>query len=567
MVYFTGAGSGAKDLITVRGKELLEKADVVIYAGSLVNPALLEYCKKEVRLYDSAFLNLEETTEIIKNAEEKGLVTVRLHTGEPSLYGAVREQMDALDKAGINYESCPGVTACFAAAASLDLEYTLPDVSQTLIISRMEGRTKVPEGESIRLLASHKASMAIYLSTGLIPELVRELRAGGYDDETPAAIVYKASWPEEEKYICTVGSLDKTAKEHDLKKTAVILVGDFINKKAAVSRLYAKEFETGFRKNKEKKYGELAVAAFSEKGRELAKSLEPYFTKIVYYLNDIKQFSETQFKQRRPLLFIGAAGIAVRSIAGCISDKLKDIPVLVMDERGKHVIPVLSGHMGGANELAEYIAGKTGAIPVLTTGTDVNGSFAADIFAKKNYLKIKDRKDIERANSKSLRGETVRIKITGKTKLPEGDGYIFTDTDEDIELTPKRFAVGMGCKKGKNFEDLNDLYERILRECGIDKEDVAAIVSAKVKEEEAGLIRLAQYHAVNFETYPSEELEKLEGRFSASGFVKEKTGTDNVCERAAVYFCSKICKDEYKLILKKYAENGMTIAIAERIFE
>ena len=252
MVYFVGAGTGAVDLITVRGMRLLEKADVIIYAGSLVNPELLQYANKDCEIHDSAKLTLEEVLTIIQKAETDGKITVRLHTGEPSIYGAVREQMDELDRLGISYESCPGVSACFGAAASLNLEYTLPGISQSLIITRMEGRTKVPEKESIQSFAAHQASMAIYLSTGMLKELSERLVAGGYRKETPVALVYKATWPEEEAYICTIETLYDTAKEHGITKTALVLVGDVItHQNYKKSRLYAADFSTEFRQAKD----------------------------------------------------------------------------------------------------------------------------------------------------------------------------------------------------------------------------------------------------------------------------------------------------------------------------
>ncbi len=251
MVYFVGAGCGAKDLITVRGMRLLEEADVIIYAGSLVNPELLEYAKENAEIHNSALMTLEEIIEVIKTAEECGKTTVRLHTGEPSIYGAVREQMDELDKLNIFYESCPGVSACFGAASSLNLEYTLPDVSQTLIITRMEGKTKVPESESIESLAAHHASMAIYLSTGLLKELSERLIKGGYTSDTPAALVYKATWDDERKFLCTVGTLEKTANENGITKTAVVLIGDvLIHTNYEKSKLYAADFSTEFREAK-----------------------------------------------------------------------------------------------------------------------------------------------------------------------------------------------------------------------------------------------------------------------------------------------------------------------------
>ena len=251
MVYFVGAGCGAKDLITVRGMRLLEEADVIIYAGSLVNPELLEYAKENAEIHNSALMTLEEIIEVIKTAEECGKTTVRLHTGEPSIYGAVREQMDELDKLNIFYESCPGVSACFGAASSLNLEYTLPDVSQTLIITRMEGKTKVPESESIESLAAHHASMAIYLSTGLLKELSERLIKGGYTSDTPAALVYKATWDDEKKFLCTVGTLEKTANENGITKTAVVLIGDVLtHTNYEKSKLYAADFSTEFREAK-----------------------------------------------------------------------------------------------------------------------------------------------------------------------------------------------------------------------------------------------------------------------------------------------------------------------------
>ena len=254
MVYFVGAGTGAADLITVRGMRLLEPADVIIYAGSLVNPELLNYAKKECEIHNSARLTLDEVIAIVKDSEEKGKMTVRLHTGDPSIYGAVREQMDELDRLGIEYESCPGVSACFGAAATLNLEYTLPEISQSLIITRMEGKTKVPPKESIESFAAHQASMAIYLSTGMLEELSQRLIQGGYSKDTPAALVYKATWPEEQAYICTVETLKKTAEEHGITKTALVLVGDVItHQKYKKSRLYAPDFSTEFRQAKDEK--------------------------------------------------------------------------------------------------------------------------------------------------------------------------------------------------------------------------------------------------------------------------------------------------------------------------
>ena len=251
MIVFVGAGPGAEDLITVRGQQYLKEADIIIYAGSLVNPGLLQVKKEGCEVYNSAYMTLEEVLEVMYAGEKEGKRIVRLHTGDPCLYGAIREQMDALEERQIPYEVCPGVSSFCGAAAALNLEYTLPEVSQSVIITRMEGRTKVSEKESIRSFAAHQATMVLFLSTGLLEELSGELIAGGYKEDTPAAIVYKASWPEEAVYRCTVGTLAATAREKGVARTALIVVGRVLDtgKDSGYerSRLYAPEFDTMFR--------------------------------------------------------------------------------------------------------------------------------------------------------------------------------------------------------------------------------------------------------------------------------------------------------------------------------
>lgn len=248
MIQFVGAGSGAADLITVRGARLLEAADVIVYAGSLVNPDLLAYAKPGCEIHDSAKMTLEEVMAVMLPAEAAGKRVVRLHTGDPCLYGAIREQMDILDAKGVPYEVVPGVSSFCGAAAALKAEYTLPEVSQTVIITRMAGRTPVPERESIRHLASHGSTMVLFLSTGLIPRLVEELLAGGaYTEDTPAALVYKATWPDERVFRCTVGTLAETARENQITKTALITVGGFLGADYARSKLYDPSFTTEFR--------------------------------------------------------------------------------------------------------------------------------------------------------------------------------------------------------------------------------------------------------------------------------------------------------------------------------
>ncbi len=247
MIYFVGAGSGAPDLITVRGARLLSEADVIVYAGSLVNPALLDYKKDGCEVYNSAKMTLEEVIAVMAPAAKAGKTVVRLHTGDPCVYGAHREQMDELDKRGIPYEVCPGVSSFCGAAAALKAEYTLPNVSQSVILTRMEGRTPVPEKEQIEAFAAHGATMVIFLSAGQLPRLSERLITGGYAPDTPAAIVYKATWPDEKVVRTTVGELAAAGAREGITKTALITVGGFLGTEYERSKLYDPTFTTEFR--------------------------------------------------------------------------------------------------------------------------------------------------------------------------------------------------------------------------------------------------------------------------------------------------------------------------------
>ncbi len=245
MVYFIGAGPGAEDLITVRGAELLKKADIVIYAGSLVNPKLLDYTKEECVIHDSAKMTLEEVITVMKENRDK--MIVRLHTGDPCIYGAIREQMDELDRLGIEYDSVPGVSSFIGAAAALNAEFTLPGVSQTVILTRMAGRTPVPEKEEIERLASHGASMVIFLTSTMLKELSMRLIDGGYAPESPAAIVYKATWPDQKVIHTTVSEIAEAAAENGINKMALIMVGGFLGSEYERSKLYDPSFTHLFR--------------------------------------------------------------------------------------------------------------------------------------------------------------------------------------------------------------------------------------------------------------------------------------------------------------------------------
>ena len=609
MVHFVGAGSGAVDLITVRGAELLKNADIIIYAGSLVNRELLSYAKKDAVIYDSKDMTLPDVINTMKEATENGLDVVRLHTGEPSIYGAVREQMDELDKLGIEYDSCPGVTAAFGAAAALNIEYTLPDVSQSLIITRMEGRTAVPEGEDIESFAEHQASMAIYLSAGMMDKLAARLISGGYKPDTPAAIVYKATWPDEKKVVTTVEKLAEAAAENGIKNLAVVLVGDAVgHEKYDRSKLYSPDFTTEFRVAKRSiedsscavtdnntkanslhgigyeleteglsdnkriksesfdiglqgkivnRYPEADIFTFTDRAENLAGKVREHLAELgnispaVFrcHMDEVKKRLSFSFEEKRAVIFISASGIAVRCIADYVMDKLCDSPVIVISEDGKYVIPLLSGHVGGANDLAVAIADRLGAFKVITTATDISGGFQLDNYAKSHQLYIADRQLIKSVAAESLENkyhehdaEDDHQSCVNIINADDHQSHVdMINTDEYIKqliskggLVPKVYYLGIGCRRNKPYGDIKNAIENFLADNKIELCRLAAIASIDVKKDEEGIRRWADTNRVPFVVYSAEDLAALGDGFSSSETVLEKVGVDNVCERAAV---------------------------------
>lgn len=250
MIHFIGAGPGDPELISVKGARLIGEADIIIYAGSLVNPAVLLYAKEGAQIYDSAGLTLAEVLAIMQSGVREGKKIARVHTGDPAIFGAIQEQMDALEQAGIPYDIIPGISSFLAAAAALKREYTLPDVTQTVIITRLEGRTPVPEKEKLALLAAHRATMCIFLSVHMVDEVAQELQNGGYAGDTPAAIVQKASWPDQKIVYGTLSTIGLMARKEGIDRTALIIVGDFLRAKYSLSKLYDPAFSHGYREAK-----------------------------------------------------------------------------------------------------------------------------------------------------------------------------------------------------------------------------------------------------------------------------------------------------------------------------
>lgn len=630
MVHFVGAGPGACDLITVRGMNKIKEADVIIYAGSLVNPEMLSYAKAECEIYNSAHMTLEDVVSVMREAEAAGKGTVRLHTGDPSVYGAIREQMDLLDEYGIAYDVCPGVSAVFGAAASLACEYTLPDVTQTLILTRAEGKTPVPEKENLRSLAAHRASLVLYLSSGLARKVRQDLLFGGYAEDTPVAVVYKATWPEEKIIRTTLAKLPEDMEAAGITKTALIIVSPALGSVYEKSRLYDAAFATEYRGATEIAFPagirRVLLITCSVRGyatmQKMAKKLEnisgaEIITKVkcealpeVSMKGTVKACVDAYFEQVDAIVFVTASGIAVRSVAEHLTHKSKDPAIVCMDECGKHVISLVSGHAGGANALTQMLADVMWATPVITTATDVEGRFSIDEYAREHNLVVTDwakakaisaevlvtgAKPVwvdEAAGSQEEEKNACEIRMEQKStgidgceneinvqKLQIGSHQVvITPQDvsvdaQTLQLIPRCIVAGVGCKKGTPVDKIEHAVQDAFAKAGLRMEALCAVASIDLKKEEAGLLEFCETRNVPFETYAAEELQAVPGTYSASEFVSGVTGVDNVCERSAVKYASEHGMNQGEqllgrqakhgeLLLRKQAYGGVTVALA-----
>lgn len=626
MVHFVGAGPGACDLITVRGMNRIKEADVIIYAGSLVNPALLSYAKADCKIYNSAHMTLDAVVDVMREAEAAGKGTVRLHTGDPSVYGAIREQMDLLDEYGIAYDVCPGVSAVFGAAASLACEYTLPDVTQTLILTRAEGKTPVPEKENLRSLAAHRASLVLYLSSGLARKVRQELLIGGYAEDTPVAVVYKATWPEEKIIRTTLAKLPEDMEAAGITKTALIIVSPALGSIYEKSKLYDAAFATEYRGATEialpAGIRRVLLITCSVRGyatmQKLAKKLEnisgaEIIAKVkcealpeVSMKETVKACVDEYFEQVDAIVFVTASGIAVRSVAEHLTHKSKDPAIVCMDECSKHVISLVSGHAGGANALTQMLADVMWATPVITTATDVEGQFSIDDYAREHNLVVTDwakakaisaevlatgakpvwvdEAEVSQEEEKNACEICKEQKSTGiDVGKIENDGceneigvqklqigshqVVITPQDvsvdaQTLQLIPRCIVAGVGCKKGIPVDKIEHAVQDAFAKAGLRMEALCAVVSIDLKKEEAGLLEFCETRNVPFETYAAEELQAVPGTYSASEFVSGVTGVDNVCERSAVKYASEHGANDGELLLRKQAQDGVTVALA-----
>ena len=603
LVEFVGAGPGAEDLITVRGLRALEQADLVVYAGSLVNPAHLKACKANCTCLDSASMNLGEQIEAMSDAALAGKRVVRLHTGDPAMYGAINEQIRGLAQKGVAASIIPGVSSVFAAAAALGCELTSPDVSQSVVLTRTPGRTPMPQGEDAAAFARTGAMLVFFLSTGKVGELMRHLmEQGGLAEGTPAAIVYRASWPDERILRGTVGDIARQAEEAGLGRQALVIVGRALGANGTASRLYDADFSHGYRNRlvSEDFDGRCALYAFTDKGltraREIAAGLglptvlhstRPSNAEGIVHIpaQDFDSRLAANWAQFDAHIFIGATGIPFRKAAPLLRDKNIDPAVLACPESGSHVIALTSGHFGGTTRLARRIARITGGQAVIGSPADVNGLPAFDEAAAQEHARILNPEAVRALNAALLDGSPIafcgtravferHFASTGQVAFFENPqdvtcGHaVLWDSENTLpeevlylDVSSRAFVLGVGCRRGVKPQELRLVAERYLSEFGLNAENIAGIATCTVKEDEPAILGLGEAWQVPVAFHSAEELDAVPVS-APSEKVREKVGTASVCEAACLLSAGYGSIPQPTLYAPKSAFGDVTLALA-----
>ena len=603
LVEFVGAGPGAEDLITVRGLRALEQADLVVYAGSLVNPAHLKACKANCTCLDSASMNLGEQIEAMSDAALAGKRVVRLHTGDPAMYGAINEQIRGLAQKGVAASIIPGVSSVFAAAAALGCELTSPDVSQSVVLTRTPGRTPMPQGEDAAAFARTGAMLVFFLSTGKVGELMRHLmEQGGLAEGTPAAIVYRASWPDERILRGTVGDIARQAEEAGLGRQALVIVGRALGANGTASRLYDADFSHGYRNRlvSEDFDGRCALYAFTDKGltraREIAAGLglptvlhstHPSGAEGIVHIpaQDFDSRLAANWAQFDAHIFIGATGIPFRKAAPLLRDKNIDPAVLACPESGSHVIALTSGHFGGTNRLARRIARITGGQAVIGSPADVNSLPAFDEAAAQEHARILNPEAVRALNAALLDGSPIafcgtravferHFASTGQVAFFENPqdvtcGHaVLWDSENTLpeevlylDVSSRAFVLGVGCRRGVKPQELRLVAERYLSEFGLNAENIAGIATCTVKEDEPAILGLGEAWQVPVAFHSADELDAVPVS-APSEKVREKVGTASVCEAACLLSAGYGSIPQPTLYAPKSAFGDVTLALA-----
>lgn len=605
IVYFVGAGPGAPELITVKGQKLIAGADVIIYAGSLVSAAMLEYAPAGVQLHNSAELKLEQQVALMAKAVKQNKQVVRLHTGDPSIYSAIAEQMKALDKLGINYRVVPGISSAFAAAAALAIELTIPEGTQTIILTRLAGRTKVPELEALSKLAVHKSSLMIFLSTGMIERVVDELLSAGYMSDAPIAVVYRVTWPDEVILKGTLATIVQQVAEAEITHHALIVVSPALRLKLdsdmAVSHLY------GTAQDQPKRKDATAIVTLTRNSVQIGKILLDALSASVLYAPDrfvqeiapderihstitsVRQTLQSAFQEYANLVVVMASGIVVREIAPLLISKHVDPAVVVVDEKGRHAISLLSGHKGGGNVLAQEIARILGGEAIITTASDTQGLPSLDLLEKEYHWFLESGCNLTAVSAAMVNQDSVGIFQDCGTqdwlsgKLPENFRLIDTfqtvltapiehvvcityqDIASRLEQTnvkslvfhPRCLHVGVGCNRGTPQEEIWQAIQDTFSQCQLSIHSIASLATIQQKADEPGLLSVSAARNLPLKIYTPEQLSSVPDLPNPSAYAQKAVRAPGVAEPAAL-----LAAGDNKLLVEKQKFPNVTVAVA-----
>ena len=581
MIYFIGAGPGHPDLITVKGKKLLAQADVIVYAGSLVQEEILQHAPATAQHHNSAGMNLDKQIEVMSQAAQAGKIVVRLHTGDPSIYGAIAEQMKALDKLDIPYTVVPGVSSALAAAAALKIELTIPDHTQTIILTRQSGRTKVPEREQLSKLAAHKSSLMIFLSAGMIEKVVDELITAGYQKDTPIAVVYRVTWPDQKIIKGTLANIATKLTAAEITHHALIVISPSLkpelSEEVPLSHLY------GTGQVAEARDDRTAIIVLTRNGLETGKRLlsdtpnsllyapekhldnTPDNTNIISTNTSIRQTLQSAFERHSALICIMASGIVVRELAPLLKSKHADPAVVVIDEAGKFAFSLLSGHKGGANALAHQSAEILGGQAVITTASDTQGLPALDLLAEQNGWYMQPCQHLTALSGAMVNHETILIYQDCGSRnwlpTPLPDNFEIVPTLEALTTNPAHFAVcityqdvhstlkesgkkalvlhppclhmGIGCNRNTPADEIESAVTETLKQNSFSPHSIARVASIDIKADEPGLLSTAEQNHWPIKFFSAEELSTVENIPNPSEYAQKNVGAPGVAEPAA----------------------------------
>lgn len=597
-VYFIGAGPGDPELLTVKAKGLIEKADLILYAGSLVPDAVLKDAARNAETHNTARMSLYEQIDRISQAVSEGKTVVRLHTGDPSVYSALDEQTRALKERNIGFEVIPGVSSVFAAAAALKLEFTLPEISQTLILTRVEGRTPVPELEKLRDLASHRSSLAIFLSTGMIGKVVAQLKDAGYEEDVPIVVVYRASWPDQAIVRGTLATIETKLKASELTHQGIIIVSPALREERGnLSHLYG-DFQDMPKRKKGTAIYVLTQPAFGLGKRLLGLMHDatlfapPGFisenesnTRLQTYEHGIREALQTGFREYEALICIMASGIVIRELAPVLSSKHHDPAVLVMDAQGKYVISLLSGHEGGANTLAKQIAALIGGQAVITTASDTQNLPALDVMVQTLGWKLGREGDLAAVMAAFVNQKPVSLSFEAGITLPDAIDQLFwkekkpitadyrpctaqeevivsfhkltSGTPNKLSLYPPVLCVGIGCNRNTPAHEIMDAITQTFTRNNLALESIAGLASVSNKADEEGLLELAKRQNWSLSFYDHDAILAIEEQFNHSAAPQKAIGVPGVAEP-----CALLCAKTDTLLINKEKYPNVTVAVA-----